>query len=53
MSATLFERMLKEAAHESGRRIRIFEARTQSPDHPALLAAEETTYLKFYILQVL
>ncbi len=53
MSATLFERMLKEAAHESGRRIRVFESRTQAPDHPALLAADETTYLKFYILQVL
>lgn len=53
MSATLFERMLKEAAHESGRRLRLFESRTQAPDHPALLAADETTYLKFYILQVL
>lgn len=53
MTATLFERMLKEAAHESGRRIRVFEQRTQAPDHPALLAADETTYLKFYILQVL
>lgn len=53
MSATLFEKMLKEAAHESGRRIRVFESRTQAPDHPALLAADETTYLKFYILQVL
>ena len=53
MSATLFEKLLKEAAHESGRRIRVFESRTQAPDHPALLAADETTYLKFYILQVL
>lgn len=52
MSATLFERMLKEAAHESGKRIRVFESRTQAPDHPALLAADETTYLKFYILEV-
>ena len=53
MTAPLFEKMLKEAAHESGRRIRVFESRTQAPDHPALLAADETTYLKFYILQVL
>ena len=48
-----FEKMLKESAHESSRRIRVFESRTQAPDHPALLAADETTYLKFYILQVL
>ncbi len=53
MTAPLFEKMLKEAARESGRRIRVFESRTQAPDHPALLAADETTYLKFYILQVL
>lgn len=53
MSASLFEKMLKESAHESSRRIRVFESRTQAPDHPALLAADETTYLKFYILQVL
>ena len=53
MSASLFEKMLKESAHESSRRIRAFESRTQAPDHPALLAADETTYLKFYILQVL
>ena len=53
MTATLFERMLKDAAHESGRRIRVLEQRTQSPDHPALLAADETTYLKFFLLQVL
>lgn len=52
MGAPLFEKMLKEAAHESGRRIRVFESRTQAPDHPALLAADETTYLKFYILEV-
>lgn len=53
MGVTLFEKMLKEAAHECGRRIRVFESRTQAPDHPALLSAAETSYLKFYILQVL
>lgn len=53
MNATLFEKMLKEASRESGRRIRVFEVRTQAPDHPALLAAPETTYLKLFILEVL
>lgn len=53
MTPTLFEKMLREAAAESGRTVRTAEIRTQAPDHPALLAAEETTYLKFYVLQVL
>ena len=53
MTAPLFEKMLREAARESGRRVRLVEVRTQGTDHPALLAAEETTYLKFYVLQIL
>lgn len=52
MSANLFEKMLAEAAKESGRRVCQVEARTQAPDHPALLAADETHYLKFYALRV-
>lgn len=53
MTAPLFEKMLKEAARESGVRLRVAEVKTQAPDHPALLAAEETTYLKFYVLSVI
>ena len=52
MTAPLFEKMLREAAHESGRTVRTVEIKSQAPDHPALLAAEETTYLKFYVLHV-
>lgn len=52
MSANLFEKMLAEAAKESGRRVCQVEARTQAPDHPALLAADETHYLKFYTLRI-
>ena len=52
MSPTLFERMLAEAAKESGRTVRCVEVRTQAPDHPALLCADETHYLKFYVLNV-
>ncbi len=53
MSSALFEKMLIEAAKESGRIVRYVEIKTQSPDHPALLSAEETQYLKFFVLQVI
>lgn len=53
MSKNLFEKMLIEAARESGRTVRSVEIKTQSPDHPSLLCAEETQYLKFYVLQVI
>lgn len=53
MTATLFEKMLKEAARDSGRQVRTVEIKSQAPDHPALLAADETTYLKFYVLHVM
>lgn len=52
MTSALFEKMLREAARESGKEVRVVEIKTQAPDHPALLAAEETTYLKFYILNI-
>ena len=53
MTLPLFERMLSDAAKESGRRVRVMEMRTQAPDHPALLNEEETQYLKFFVLLVL
>ncbi|MBO5274362.1 MAG: class I SAM-dependent rRNA methyltransferase [Clostridia bacterium] len=53
MTAPFFEKMLREAAIASGRRVRTVEVKSQSPDHPALLCAEETTYLKFYVLQII
>lgn len=53
MTFPLFEKMLGEAARESGRCVRSVEVKTQSTDHPSLLAAAETTYLKFYVLQIL
>ena len=52
MTLPLFEKMLSEAAKESGRRVRVVEMRVQAPDHPALLNEEETLYLKFFVLQV-
>ena len=53
MTLPLFEKMLAESAKESGRRVRQIEIKTQAPDHPALVNAEETNYLKFFVLQVL
>ena len=52
MTATLFERMLTEAAKESGRIVRSVEVKTQAPDHPSLLCADETHYLKYYVLHI-
>ena len=53
MSTSLFEKMLAEASRESGRFVRCVETKTQAPDHPSLLCAEETQYLKFFVLQVI
>ena len=53
MTLPLFEKMLAESAKESGRKVRQIEIKTQAPDHPALVNAEETSYLKFFVLQVI
>lgn len=52
MTFNLFEKMLKESAVESGRKVRVAEVKTQSPDHASLISEEESVYLKFYILQI-
>lgn len=52
MTLPLFEKMLIEASRESGRKVRSVEVKTQAPDHPSLLCAEETQYLKFFVLHV-
>ena len=53
MTTALFEKMLIDAARESGRTVRSVEIKTQAPDHPSLLCAEETQYLKFFVLQII
>lgn len=53
MPLPMFEKMLSDAAKESGKRVRVLEIKSQAPDHPALLNEEETQYLKFFVLQVL
>lgn len=52
MTAQLFEKMLSEAARESGRSVRCVETKMQASDHPVLLCAEETSYLKFFVLHI-
>ncbi len=48
----LFTEMLIDAAHSAGRQARLLEMRYQSRDHPMLLAARETQYLKCAILVI-
>ncbi len=48
----LFRKMLHAAAHDAGVQLRQIEARQQSADHPILWGVEETSYLKFYLFQV-
>lgn len=52
LSEALFRELLLDAANDVRRTIRVLEFRSQAPDHPALLAAPETHYLKCLILQV-
>jgi 23S rRNA (cytosine1962-C5)-methyltransferase len=46
----LFREMLIDAAWSAGRQARLLEMRSQSRDHPMLLAAKESQYLKCAIL---
>lgn len=46
----LFREMLIDAAYSAGRQARLLELRSQARDHPVLLAARETQYLKCAIL---
>ena len=52
MDDDLFRKMLKEAARDAGVSLRQIEFRQQSPDHPIVMTIPETSYLKFFLLQV-
>ena len=52
MTDELFRQMLYNASSDAGVSLRQIEARQQSPDHPILWNVPETSYLKFYIFQV-
>lgn len=48
----LFREMLIDASFSAGKQARLLEMRSQARDHPVLLAARETQYLKCAVLQV-
>jgi 23S rRNA (cytosine1962-C5)-methyltransferase len=48
----LFMDIIYNAAIDAKKKVRLIEYRSQSKDHPILLAAQETEYLKCAILQV-
>lgn len=52
LSAAAFLDLLREAAGDAGRTVRVIEQRTQSLDHPILLSLPESAYLKCVILEV-
>jgi 23S rRNA (cytosine1962-C5)-methyltransferase len=47
-----FVDMLREAASDTRRVVRVLEKRGQAKDHPVLLGVPETAYLKCVMLQV-
>ena len=51
VDAPTFLEMLRSAAADARREFRLVELRTQAADHPILLAAKETQYLKCAILE--
>ena len=52
MSEAALLEVVAEASLNAGRTLRVLERRTQASDHPILLTAPETMYLKCLILQV-
>ncbi|MDN5301565.1 MAG: rRNA (cytosine1962-C5)-methyltransferase [Thermoanaerobacteraceae bacterium] len=53
VSEALFREIIESAAFDARLKLRLVESRTQAKDHPILVPAEETRYLKFLMLQVL
>lgn len=52
VDSEMFMDILYNSAYDAKRKIRLIEYRSQAKDHPVLLAAEETEYLKCAILQI-
>ena len=53
VDAPAFLEILRSAAADARREFRLLEFRTQASDHPILLAAKETQYLKCAVLEAL
>lgn len=52
METDNFEKMLRESAYEAGVTLKQVSVTQQNHDHPILWTMEETSYLKFYIFQI-
>ncbi|HET9696416.1 MAG TPA: SAM-dependent methyltransferase, partial [Terriglobales bacterium] len=52
VNETDFVDMLRDAASDARRVVKVLEKRGQAKDHPVLLGVPETAYLKCVILQV-
>ena len=52
METSHFEQMLKDAAQEAHVTLKQVSVTQQNADHPILWTMEETSYLKFYIFQI-
>jgi 23S rRNA (cytosine1962-C5)-methyltransferase len=52
MTDELFRNVIRRAAADAQVSLRQIEARQQAPDHPILWNVPETSYLKFYLFQV-
>ena len=53
METELFEQMLRDAAQEAGVYLKQISVTQQNGDHPILWTAKDTSYLKFYIFQII
>lgn len=52
LSTAEFQSVIEDAARDAGRALRLIERRGQPADHPVLLSAPESEYLKCLILSV-
>lgn len=52
INQVLFRKMLTESSRNAGKKVKLLEERIQTLDHPSLLTEDESSYLKFFILQV-
>ncbi len=48
----LFKKMLAESSRNANRKVKVLEEKIQGIDHPSLLTEDESSYLKFFVLQV-
>ena len=53
MIPDIFMEMVRDATRDARKTIRLVESRTQGKDHPILIGADESLYLKCMILQVI